>query len=350
MYDELERAVTGKPRKGMPFWGWALLAFAFFVVLGVVGIGYALNRAYHAAADRVEELARDFALKPSLAAAQVVSRLASHTELISADPQDGLTFLEALGPGVPSEAYMEKLAEGVFDIGAEADLHTAAHEGKGRGTLTIDSDKGSVHLDFRRNEDGGSLVIDSDQGQVRLDLKKTRDGGYLTIDSEDGRQVRMDLVKTDNGGYFTIDSEDGNVRFDLTRGEDGGQLVVRTENNTLRFGLGDDADAMPGWVPRVDGMPGSPRRVYSLDAAEGFLGAVAWEHDAAPEDVLSFYQERLEREGYEFKASHSMHTDQTEGGSLWARNEDLSRMVFVVAHTDDQGRTGVLLGYGEGRS
>jgi hypothetical protein len=349
MYDEFERAVTGKPKRGMPFWGWALIAFAFFVVLGVVGIGYAVNRAYHAAADRVEELAREFALQPSSAAAEVVSRLASHAQLISADPREGLAFLEDLRPGVPSEAYMERLAEGVFDLqAAEAQLRTEVREGRDGGTVTLNSDKGSVRLEFSRNDDGGSLVIDSDEGQVRLDLVRTEDGGFLTIDSEDGQQVRMDLVKTEDGGYFSIDSQDGNVRFDLTRGEEGGQLVVRSDDQTLRFGLGDDAEAMPGWVPRVDGMPDAPRRVYSLDTAEGFLGAVAWEHDAAPEEVLTFYQERLEREGYEFKASHRLHTDQTEGGSLWARNEGAGRMVFVVAHTDDQGRTGVLLGYGQG--
>ncbi len=348
MYDEFEQAVTGQPRKKMPFWGWALIVFGFMMVLGVVGIGYALNRAYHTAVDRVEEIARNFDFDPSVAAGEMVSRLASHAELISADPEVGLTFLESLDTGEPSEAFMEELVEGVLDLPSSQDQVRTNWRGRGEGGfLTIDSDEGQVTLDFRRNEDGGSLVIDSDEGQVRLDLKRTDDGGFLTIDSDDG-QVRMDLRKTDDGGYFSIDSDDGNVRFDLTRGDEGGQLVIRTDEETLRFGLGDDAEAMPRWVPRFDGMPDTPRPVYSLDAGEGFLGAVAWDQDTSPDEVLAFYKDVLERDGYEFKASHRIHMEEADGGSLWARNEATGRMVFVVAHLGDDGSTGVLLGYGEG--
>jgi hypothetical protein len=180
---------------------------------------------------------------------------------------------------------------------------------------------------------------------VRLNLSRTEDGGFLTVDSNDG-QVRFDLIRTDEGGYLTIDSDEGQIRFDLVRGEGGGELRIRSDDGTLRFALGTEADEMPRWVPRPDGTPASPERVYSLASDEGFLGAVAWETDRSPEAVMDFYQNVLQDQGYDFRASHRLHGDHVSQQSLWARNEDSGRIVFVVTH-QDQGDTRVLLGYGE---
>ena len=108
------------------------------------------------------------------------------------------------------------------------------------------------------------------------DVESCRGGGL----SEDG-QVRFDVVRTDGGGYLTINSSEGEVRFDLVRGDHGGELVVRSEKGTLRFGAGEAAEAMPGWVPRLDAMPSDPEGVYSLTSREGFLGAVTWQSDSA---------------------------------------------------------------------
>ena len=104
---------------------------------------------------------------------------------------------------------------------------------------------------------------------------------------------------------------------------------------------------MPGWVQRIDGMPADPQRVYSLTSQEGFMGAVAWQGDGSPQDVISFYREWLEGEGYELRAEHRLREEGNDRGSLWARNEDAGRVVFLVAELEE-GMTNILLGYGEG--
>ena len=201
-------------------------------------------------------------------------------------------------------------------------------------------------MDLIRGEDGGSLVIDTDEGQIRFDLKKTDDGGFLSIDSDDG-QVRVDLIKGEDGGSLVINSEDGEVRFDVQGGENGGSMVVRTDESTLHFGAGDEAQGMPGWVRRADGMPSDPQKVYSLESQDSFMGAVAWESEESARELLAFYRGWLEGEGFELSSEHSFHGEGSDGGSLWARNEETGRVVFLVVGEED-GLTDLLLGYGEG--
>jgi len=202
-----------------------------------------------------------------------------------------------------------------------------------------------VHVDVDRRR--RSLVINADGEQVRFDLVRTEHGGFLTIDSEDG-QTRIDLVGRGEGGYLAIDSEDGDLRFDLTKGDDGAQLLIQTDDETVRLGVGDEAQAMPGWVPRFDGMPERPRPVYSLDASEGILGAMSWSGSTAPADILSYYREELEAQGYDLRQEVRATEDGAEEGAFWARNEADGRVVFVVAHAE-AGETKVLVGYGEER-
>ena len=77
MYDEFERAVTGKPaKKGMGFLGWIGAGLLFVTVVGVVGAGFAINRAFH----KVESLARDFEMSSGVAGLAMLSNLESQAD------------------------------------------------------------------------------------------------------------------------------------------------------------------------------------------------------------------------------------------------------------------------------
>jgi len=357
MYDEFERAVTGRSTSSrMSVLGWLAAGFVFFFLVGLVGIGFAVNRAMN----QVEEIAREFDLRDRLASLAVLADLESQKELISMDPDRGLDFLRGLEGGDPAEAFLGQVVRGAFGLGAhrghaphasglpelpelnEVPAVPDAPAGPDAPHVSVDRD---VVVDVDRSDGRRSLVINADGEKVRFDLVRTDDGGFLTIDSDDGR-TRIDLRGTGEGGYLAIDSEDGSVRFDLTRGDDGAQLVVRTDDGTLRLGVGDEAQSMPGWVPRFDGMSGHLRPVYSLEASEGLLGAVAWSGPAAPADILSYYRAELEAQGYDLRDEFRATGEGTDEGAFWARNEADGRMVFAVAHEHD-GETKVLLGYGE---
>jgi hypothetical protein len=170
--------------------------------------------------------------------------------------------------------------------------------------------------------------------------------GSLTIHGSDG-DVTVDLRGGKEGGSLVIDSPDGQVRIDLNRTERGGELVIQSPEGEARFGAGPAAEAFPSWFPREGSMPTEPRHVYSARSDEGALGAVAWKTDRSADEVMAFYAERLEELGFE--SADQRYRD--EGGerqsSLWAKDGE-GRVAFVVV-AEANGRTSVLLGYGEQR-
>ena len=290
MYDEFERAVTGKNGARLSFLGWFSIAVGTLFALGIVAAALTYVRVKSEIAEVIEVIEHQIEARPTMAADAMVERLASHTALLNVQPEEGVTLLQDLGEGSPSEAFMEDFFGGTMELFPEGkeiveDLKETARE----GLMELKGAEGDISMDLIRGDDGGSLVIETGDGQVRFDLKKTTDGGFLTIDSEDS-QVRFDLIKGDDGGSLVINSDDGEVRFDVQGGENGGTMVVRTEDSTLRFGAGDEAERMPGWVERMDGMPSRPQPVYSLESEDSFMGAVAWEDHGSARDVLSFYR------------------------------------------------------------
>ncbi len=345
MYDEFERALGGRSASSrMSVLGWLAAGFGFFFLVGLVGIGFAINRAVR----HVEKIAQEFDVGASLADLAMLADLEAQKDLISMDPDRGLEFLLGLESGDPAEAFMGEVVRGTFDLaelGRHAPHAPAPPAAPEDASVAVRSADGSVHVDVDRRR--RSLVIDADGEQVRFDLVRTERGGFLTIDSENGR-TRIDLVGRGDGGYLAIDSEDGNVRFDLTTGDAGAQLVVKTDDETVRLGVGDEAQAMPGWVPRFEGMPERPRPVYSLEASEGSLGAMSWSGSRAPAGILSHYREALEAQGYDLRQEMRATDEGAEEGVFWARNETDGRIVFVVAHAEE-GETKVLVGYGEER-
>jgi hypothetical protein len=346
MYDEFERAVTGKNGQKLSFLAWFSIAIGTLFALGIVAAGLAAVKMKSKIAEIAHVIEHQIEAHPTLAAEAMVERLESHSSLLSIPPEDGVMLLQDLGPDSPGEAFMEEFfggTMGLFPDGQEmiGDLKDQVRE----GIMDFKSSDGQVRMDLIKGDDGGSLVIDTEDGQVRFDLTKTDDGGFLAIDTDEG-QVRLDLVKRDGGGSLVINSEDGQVRFDVEGSEDGGTMVIQTDDAMIRFGAGDEAEGMPDWVERVDGMPSDPQGVYSLTSSEGFMGAVAWQGDGSAREVLSFYRGWLESEGYELKAQLRSQDGGEEVNSLWARNEDSGRVVFLVAG-QDEGATDVLLGYGE---
>lgn len=355
MYDEFERAVTGKSHEGLSFLGWLTVALGTLFTLGVVGAGLTAYYVHARVSDFADEISRGASsglvqasdVASAAAAAAMVDRLESHARLLDTSPEDGLALLQDLGSGAPSDAFVDRILGGsVESLMGRTGSSVDPPEGLGRHVAVVRSEDGEVRVNVVREADGGSLVIDSDDGRVRFNLRKTADGGFLAIDSDDG-QVRFDLVRSDDGGSLIIRSDDGEVRFDVVRGEDGGSLVLRTEDGTFRFDAGSEARAMPGWVRRVDGMPEDPEPVYSLESPDGVLGAVTWQGDGSPQEIISFYRSWLEGQGYELRAEHRLNREGEDRASLWARNENDGRMVFVLAEQDAE-VSRVLLGYGEG--
>jgi hypothetical protein len=137
------------------------------------------------------------------------------------------------------------------------------------------------------------------------------------------------------------------VRVEFVDGDDGGQIRIHTDEGRTVAAFGENASRMPDWVESFGDVPGRATPVLSLDSDRGRLGAVAWESESGASELLASYLRALEAEGYEVKVEHRVRNGAEEHGSLWARHEADARMLFVVAHREGSGPTGVLVGYGE---
>ena len=299
MHDEFERAVTGTtPRRGLSPFGWVLVTFGVFALMGTVGVGVIAYKVAQEVREGIGTVTRELGVAPDIAAARMAARLASVDQLVSMDPERGLALLSDLD-GTDRPAELLKAMTAPRQVPESPDV---------------------------ASQDGGSFRIDSDEDHVAFNLTRTEEGGFLTIDSDEG-----------------------SVRLELIGGEDSGRIRIVTDESRVEAAFGDDAERTPEWVENLARAPSRAQPVISLDSDRGRLGAVAWEADEDASAVLASWLAALEAAGYEVKAEHRARDGAEEHGSLWARNEADGRMVFVVAHRDDRGRTGVLMGYGEER-
>lgn len=305
MHDEFERAVTGRtPRRGLSRFGWVMVTFGVFALVGTVGAGVVAYKVANEVREGIGNVTRELGVAPDIAAARMAARLASVDRLVSMDPERGLALLSDLdGTDRPAELLKAMAAP------------LRASEGSARRDAP---ETGS--------QEGASLRIRSDEGDVSFDLERTNEGGLITIDSDEG-----------------------SIRLEFVGGEDSGRIRIVTDENRVEAAFGDDAERMPSWAAGLAEAPGRAQPVISLDSDRGRLGAVAWESDEDASTLLASFLESLEAEGYEVKVEHRGRDGAETHGSMWARHEAVGRMVFMVAHRDERGRTGVLMGYGEQR-
>ena len=75
MYDEFERAVTGKSGERLSFLGWLSIALGTLFVLGIVGVGLAAVRVKSQVVDIAHEIVHELEADPAMAAAEMVEPL-----------------------------------------------------------------------------------------------------------------------------------------------------------------------------------------------------------------------------------------------------------------------------------
>lgn len=326
MYDEFERAVTGKSRQGIPTFGWVLIVLAFLFLFGIVGVGFAAHRVARMvhremSRDQAGELAREL----SGLDAEIAAGLRGLDEEIAAEVAAALAEVEAELGGQLGEESRDFAATILSRI--QPRLERLAGDPESGLSLLRNLGSSDYPETALRDVLEGSLRIRTDDGELTADLWSGEDGGSLVIDTPEGEQIRIDLAKEEGGG----------------------ELVIRTEEKVVRFGAGTAAEGLPGWVPRVRGMPDDPTHLFSALSDEGGLGAVSWETERMPGAVLDFYRRELEDAGYRIREEHSArHRGEFEGG-FWAENEGENRVVFIAV-SSEEGKTRVLLGYGEDRS
>lgn len=323
MYDEFERAVTGKPRRGIPVFGWILIGVASLLVFGVVGVGFAAYKTVNMvkrefSGEMAGELARELAA--------VERELAA--ELHGVDREVASQVSAALG---------EAQRELKNSFGDEAPLYTAnllSRMGADLEQLLQTPTTGLALLQDLSSGDGperalrdvleGSLRIRTGEGEMAAEFWRGQDGGSLVIQGADGEELTLDLVRADEGGA----------------------LIIRSPEGTVKLGAGTEAASLPSWVADFGDLPDDPQPLFSVESRGGGMGAVSWETESSAGAILDQYREAVSRAGYWIREEHSAMQGNREDLGFWAESRQEDRVVFLSVSEAD-GLTRVLLGYGE---
>jgi hypothetical protein len=184
----------------------------------------------------------------------------------------------------------------------------------------------AAELAIRANPDVELVESDSDAGTLTVRDKKT--GKVFTINADDAKE-----------GRISIESDEGTATFDSS-----GVRVTdeKGQESVLQAGGGAPKD-LPSWVPAYPG--GTAQGSYSANTPEGRTAVFTVTTRDGVDEVLNFYQEKLEAEGL------TVQKTTVEGGdgsmnSLSGTSEDQKRTIGVMV-TSSNGETSAIVTFEE---
>lgn len=142
------------------------------------------------------------------------------------------------------------------------------------------------------------------------------------------KQVIDDL----EDGQVTFNTPEGEVAIDVS-GEEGGSVkVTGPEGEQLSFGADASLENVPDWVPIYPDATQTQASFHTKNA-EGVQGVVSVRTDDSPQDVMKYFKEWLENEGYEILGESTTNTPQgsflTLSGELASAERTLNLGVIV---------------------
>lgn len=184
------------------------------------------------------------------------------------------------------------------------------------------------------NPDLEMVAADEEAGTITVRNKKT--GEEVTVDLEEAKEGRFTFKTAE--GESTVDFDGGET------GERGSMTVTGADGQeVLRAGAGAAAD-MPTWIPVYPGA--SAQSSYSAQTAEGKAGAIVVSSGDSPDAVLSWYETRLQSDGFKVEKMTMASGGTTSGGTLTAITADEARTLSVVVSAAPEG-TQAMVTYGE---
>ncbi len=198
------------------------------------------------------------------------------------------------------------------------------------GDFESNPEMAAARLIVRMNPELEEVEVDEEAGTIRIREKET--GKEYTASFEDLKE-----------GRFSIMGDDGEVVIATEGLDDEGQLTITTSEGTVRIGGNQNKGDQPDWVPVLPGASIEGNFAMQADTgAHGTLG-ITTERDA--DEVLSFYKDHMEDNGYVVQTS-SFSGDGESVTVLQGHHEGDGRTLVVNVTTED-GETKVGVTYSE---
>lgn len=174
------------------------------------------------------------------------------------------------------------------------------------------------------NPDVELVSADEEKGVLTVKDKKT--GKVVTVNLDDVQEGKLS---------FTEDGKD-KVTFDAHGDESTGSLEVKSAEGTAKFGSGS-VDKLPDWLPPYPDteIQGS----YSAQTRGGASGGFHFLTKDAPNKVITFYQEGLERGGLTVTTNIVQQGGRATGGMAAGEDSTKKRTAYINAVVGEEGTT-----------
>ncbi len=196
---------------------------------------------------------------------------------------------------------------------------------------------------------GDVTVVETDVEDEQVTLRFGDGGELVTVDLAQAVEqalegIRFEGEADESGGRLSFQTSDGETRIELRGNDDGGFLHISSPDGDVLFGAGDEAADLPDWVPVYPGARVKDQ-LFSKRTETGRAGAVALTTEASAGDVVAWYADALEDEGFESVVVKGSRGDR--GHLEVTSGRDGERKLSVVAGRDHDGSGTIVLFYHE---
>ncbi len=178
-------------------------------------------------------------------------------------------------------------------------------------------------------------IVESDDEEGTFTVRNLQTGEIATLDFQDITE-----------GKLTVTTEEGEVTLDATASEEGGGVTLTGPEGETRIGASASLEDVPDWVPTF---PDAEETVgsFQMTTPEGVGGMVAQETDEGIEDVLDWFKDWFDSEGYVVGGETVTTSSEGSLGSITAELTEEGRTIAVTVIESEDG-TQVAINYNEG--
>ncbi|MEJ7713170.1 MAG: hypothetical protein WKF84_25835 [Pyrinomonadaceae bacterium] len=158
--------------------------------------------------------------------------------------------------------------------------------------------------------------VSMDEKNSTITIREKKTGKTLTVNAKDIQEGRITF------------SDDQNENVSVHTNSNSGSFEIKTGKETVKFGAGSAAD-VPKWIPAYPGAAAA-QGMASMRSSEGSGGSYGFSTEDSVEDVLTYFEDALESEGFKVTNNSAKVNGQVGGGTLTARDANNRRTTAIV--------------------
>ena len=186
--------------------------------------------------------------------------------------------------------------------------------------------------DVQENPEAAAEMLIKMNPDLEL-VESDRDAGTITIREKESGEVITVNYEDIKEGKLTFETDEGEMTFTASEDvEEGGIFTVTTDDDeTVRIGT-TEMDSVPEWVPVFP--DSTTTGTYSATTPDGMGGSFQLNSSESAEDVLAYYVEQLEGEGWSVQKTEYSGPDGRGGQVIGSMD---NRTVMVILSSSEEG-------------